>query len=59
MDNLLGGGDEVLHRTILEVKREFDFGSWDVAATSFKGRQLTQLANCEIIIDTEHYKHEL
>ena len=30
VDDLLGGGDEVLQRTILDVKRQFDFGAWDV-----------------------------
>ena len=27
MDDLLGGGDEVFDRTILEFKREFGFGA--------------------------------
>ena len=32
MEDLFGGGDEVFDRTILEVRREFDFGAWDVGA---------------------------
>ena len=42
-----------------EVKREFDFGAWDVGPMRFKGIQLTQMANNEILIDMEQYKHEL
>ena len=42
----------------VKVKREFDFGARDVEATRFKRRQLTQMANCEIMIDMEHYQHE-
>ena len=52
--------EEVFDRTNNpEVKREFDRGAWDVGAMRFKGRQLTQMANCEIMVDMEHYKHEL
>ena len=36
-----------------------DFGAGDVGAMRFKERQLTQMANYEIMIDTEHHKHEL
>ena len=32
--------------------------TWDVGAMSFKDIQLTQKANCEIMIDMEHYMHE-
>ena len=45
--------------TFLEVKREFDFGAWDVGAIRLKARRLTHMANCDITIDTEHHKHEL
>ena len=38
VDDLLGGGDEVHDRTILEVKREFDSGAWDVGFLKFKER---------------------
>ena len=53
VDDLLGGGDEVFDGTILEVEREFDGGAWDVGAIRFKARQLTQMANYEIMIDME------
>ena len=32
---------------------------WDVGAVRFTQRQLTQMANYEIMVDMEHYKHEL
>ena len=47
MDDLLGEGAEVTDGTMLEVKREFHLGAWDVRALRFKGRQLTQMANYE------------
>ena len=50
------GGDEVFDRTVLEVKREFDFGAWDVGAMRFKDRQLTEMANDEITVDMEHFQ---
>ena len=59
VDDLLGGGDEVFDGTILEVTREFDVGAWDVGAMRFKERQLTQMANYEIMMDMERYKHDL
>ena len=43
VDDLLGGGDEVFDKGILEVKREFDFGAWDVGAMKFNESQLTQM----------------
>ena len=36
VEDLFGGGDEVFDRTLLEVRREFDFGAWDVGAVRFK-----------------------
>ena len=59
VDELWTEGDEVFDLTILEVKREFDFGAWDVGAMRFRERELTQMANLEIMIDMKHYKHEL
>ena len=44
---------------VMKCKREFDFGAWDVGAMRFKGRELTQMANYEIMIDMEHCKHDL
>ena len=57
VDDLLGGGDEVFDRTMLEVKRKFHFGAWDVGAMMFRARQLTQMANHEIMIDKDHQVH--
>ena len=34
------------------VRKEFDFGAW------FKGRQISQMPNGEIVFDMEQYKHE-
>ena len=45
LGDLLGRSDDVFDRTILEVRREFDFGVWDVGTNGFKGRQLTQMAH--------------
>ena len=49
----------MIDRTFFEVIREFEFGAWDVGAMRFKVRQLTQMANYEIMIEMQHYKHEL
>jgi hypothetical protein len=57
VDDVLGGGDELFDRVMNEVRREFDFGAWDVGNVRFKGRQLTQMPNGEIVVDMEHYKH--
>ena len=45
VDDLLGGDE--------------DFGAWGVGVMRLKGRQLTQMAKKEIMVDVEHYKHEL
>ena len=49
----------MVDRAALEIKPEFDFGAWEVGAMRFKGRQLTQMSNGEIMIDMGHHKHEL
>ena len=36
VDDLLGAGGEVFDRVILEVKRGFDLGAWDVGTMRFK-----------------------
>ena len=41
----------MIDRAIFEVKRKFDFGAWSVGDMRFKARQLTQMANCETMID--------
>ena len=41
------------------VRNEFDFGAWDVGRFRFKGLQISQMPNGEIVFDMEQYKHEL
>ena len=41
------------------VRKEFDFGTWDVGNFRFKGRQISQMLDGEIVCDVEQYKHEL
>ena len=41
------------------VRKEFDFGTWDVGNFSFKGRQISQMLNGELVLDMEQCKHEL
>ena len=40
----------MFERTVFEFKREFDIDAWDVGAVRCKRRQLTQMANYEIMI---------
>ena len=59
VDEMLGaGGDVVKQRTILDVKRELDSGAWDIGVMKLEGRQLTQMAIHEIMVDMKHYRHE-
>ena len=41
------------------VREEFDFGSWDIGNFRFKGRQISQIPNGEIVFDMEQFIHEL
>ena len=59
VDDVIGGGDETFDRIMTAVRKEFDFGAWDVGNFRFKGRQLSQMPNGEIVFDMEQYKHEL
>ena len=43
----------------IPVRKEFGFGAWDVGNFRFKGRQISQMPNGEIVFDMEQYKHEL
>ena len=52
VDDVIVGGDA-------ESCQEFDFGAWDVGNFRFKGRQISQMPNGEIVFDMEQYKHEL
>ena len=57
--DVIGDGDETFDRIMTAVRKEFDFGAWDVGNFRFKGRQISQIPNGEIVFDTEQYKHEL
>ena len=59
VDDVIGGGDETFDRIMTAVRKEFDFGAWDVGNFRFKGRQISQMPNGEIVFDMEQYKHEL
>ena len=59
VDDVFGGGNETFNRIMTAVRKEFDFGVWDVGNFRFKGRQISQMPNGEIVFDMEQYKHEL
>ena len=59
VDDVIGGGNEIFDRIMTTVRKEFDFGAWDVGNFRFKGRQISQMPNREIVCDMEQYKHEL
>ena len=59
VDDVIGGGNETFDRIMTAVRKEFDFGAWDVGNFRFKGRQISQMPNGEIVLDMEQYKHEL
>ena len=59
VDDVIGGGNETFDRIMTAVRKEFDFGAWDVGNFRFKGRQISQMPNGEIVLDVEQYKHEL
>ena len=59
VDDVIGGGNETFDRTMTTVRKEFDFGAWDVGNFRFKGRQISQMPNGEIVCDMEQYKQEL
>ena len=56
---VIGGGKEIFDRIMTTVRKEFDFGAWDVGYFRFKGRQTSQMPNGEIVCDMDQYKHEL
>ena len=55
----IGGGNEIFDRIMTTVRKEFDFGAVDVGNFRFKGRQISQMPNGEIVCDMKQYKHEL
>ena len=57
--DVIGDGDETFDRIMTAARKEFDFGAWDVGNFRFKGRQISQMPNGEIVFDIEQYKHEL
>ena len=58
VDNVIGGGDETSDRIMTAVRKEFDFGAWDIGNFWFKVRQISQMPNGEIAFDMEQYKLE-
>ena len=59
VEGVVGGGDETFDRIMTAVRKEFDFGAWDVGNFRFKRRQMLQMPNGEIVFDMEQHKHEL
>ena len=59
VDDVIGGGNETFDRIMTTVRKEFDFRAWDVGNFRFKGRQISQMPNGEIVCDMEQYKQEL
>ena len=56
VDDVIGGGNETFDRIMTAARKEFDFGAWDVGNFRFKGRQISQMPNGEIVFDVEQYK---
>ena len=56
VDDVIGGGNETFDRIMTAVRKEFDFGACNFR---FKGRQISQMPNGEIVFDMEQYNHEL
>ena len=50
VDDVIQGGNETFDRIMTAVRKEFDFGAWDVGNFRFKGRQISQMPNGEICI---------
>ena len=59
VDDVISGGDETFDRIMTAVRKEFDFGAWEVGNFRFKSREISQMPNGEIVFDMEQYKHEL
>ena len=59
VDDVIGARKETFDRIMTAVRKEFDFGAWDVGNFRFKGRQIPQMPSGEIVFDMEQYKHEL
>ena len=59
VDDTIGGGNETFNRVMTAVRKEFDFGSWDIGNFRFKGRQISQMPKEDIVFDMEQFKHDL
>ena len=59
VDDAIGCGNETFDRIMTAVRKEFDFGAWDVGNVRCKGHQISQMPNGEIVFDMKQYKHEL
>ena len=59
VDDMIGGGNETFKRVMTAVRKELDFGTWDTGNFWFKGRQISQMPNGDIVFDMEQFKHEL
>ena len=59
VDDMIGGGNETFNRVMTAVRKEFDLGSWETGNFRYKGRQISQMPNGEIVSDMEQFKHEL
>ena len=42
VDVVTGGGNETIDRIMRTVRKEFDFGAWDVGNFRFKDREISQ-----------------
>ena len=50
VDDVIGGGNETFDRIMTAVRKEFDFGAWDVGNFRIKGRQISQIPNGDIVL---------
>ena len=59
VDDMIGGGNETFNPVMTAVRKEFDLRSWETGNFRFKGRQISQMQNGEIVFDMKQFKHEL
>ena len=52
----IGDGNETFHRVMTALRKEFDFGTWDIGNFRFEGRQFSQMPNGDIVFDMEQFK---
>ena len=51
VDDVIGGGNEIFDRIMTTVRKEYDFGAWDVGNCRFKGRQISKMPSGENVCD--------